>query len=76
MQAIEQGTMLNLRLKTGLHRKEFAKQAGIAIDTQRKLEEQRPVTAHCAQRSLNLLNRLLGTSYTFEDVKGLAISRL
>ena len=73
---IQPGTMLALRLKTGMTRKKFAKRAGIAIDTQRKLEEKKPVTALGAQRSLNLLNELLGTNYILDDVEGLTISRL
>ena len=73
---LSMNSILALRLKTGLDRKAFAKAAGISIDTQRKLEENVPVRAQKAQRSLNAINQLLGTSYELADIEGLQIHKV
>lgn len=73
---LSQTSILALRLKTGLDRKAFAAAAGISIDTQRKMEQQKPVRAQKAQRTLNALNQLLGTAYELKDIDGLEIHKV
>ena len=69
-------TFLELRLKTRLSRTKFAQRAGIAIKTQARMETGKGISALTAQKSLDLLNELLGTSYKLIDFKDVNVKRL
>ena len=61
-------TIKSLREQTGLARAAFARLAHLSDETQRKLEEGIPVSEDSANRALEMLNRLLHTSYDVENI--------
>lgn len=76
IQEQEVPTFLELRLKTHLSRTKFAKRAQISIDTQKRIETGRGVSALNAQKSLDLINELLSTTYRLSDFKDVNVSRV
>lgn len=72
----EKPTLLMLRLRSGVSRRAFAKRAGIAIDTQKRIETGQGVSTINALKSITTLNEILGTQYEMKDFEELNVSRL
>lgn len=70
-----ENSFVRLRIRTGLSQVQFSKQAGIAVNTLRRIEEGQGTTAFNAQKAIDTINRLLGTSLTLKDIEGLNVTR-
>lgn len=68
IQPPEKLTLKYMREQSRFAREAFARYAGISGDTQRKIEERIPVGRGSAQKALDAANRLLGTTYTLEQI--------
>lgn len=61
-------TMKSLRELSHFARAPLARYAGISEDTMRKMEEGTPVSKQSAEKALGAFNRILGTSYSLDDI--------
>ncbi len=61
-------TIKSLREQARLARATFARYAGLSDDTQVKIESGEPVSRRSAELALSAANRLMGTSYTLDQV--------